>query len=524
MKLKKALLSLATIFPIITTACNNGEPLPTLKSFNPTAEDTTKVIEMIDSIAVADKTTEQEIENIYLEYCKLDEENRELVTNYGKLAEYRNAITKLYYTEPWQGPRIDRSKVNIGTYCFNVWTEQSVQNLVDCGIDFISNASYNENLLTLLDKYNVGAFVSGAIPGWYGGGGEPANAGTMSSALPVTAYDASMNSYVDYDCIWAIDLGDEPSPQDIPHYGAIIEHIKDSFPNQLLYLNLLPRGASYETGPKDYAQHFYDVVEHCKFDYLCYDRYPYHEVQKDQDRYKHLNRWLYNIHEVSRICNEKNVDLWIVIAASNYQQSTNSEKYNRFLREDEIRLQASLAMTYGARAISWACWNAGWFNYHIADNKGNPSEVYYHVQKVNEEIKALSPIYSRYDNIYNGYLSADPARLSQDSEHVPETFSKFEIKNSTNNLIEEVSTSDNAYIIAGYFEKREGEGIALMFTNMSDYFCEDDMAYPIYFTVKNPEAKVMAYYNGEAFEPKSLGNGQYAISILNSDNIFITID
>ena len=525
MNMRKILLAILGTALTGLTACSTGEIEMTMMTFNTTQDDVQKIVEKIDTIEIADLSTEKEIEEIFIHYCELSDDQKEFVTNYDKLNSYREEITKLYHTEEKQGSRIDRSNVNIGTYCFNVWTEESVQNLVNCGIDFISNASYNETLLNLLDQYGVGAFVSGAIPGWYSGGGSPpANAGTMSTVQPVTAYDPYLESYVDYDCIWAIDLGDEPSPQDIPHYGDIIEHIKDTFPNQLLYLNLLPRAGSTEVAGTDYADHLYATLEYCKFDYLCYDRYPYHEVKKDEERYQHINRWLYNIHEANRVCNEKNVDLWIVIAASNYQQGTNSEKYNRFLREDEIRLQASLSLTYGARALSWACWNAGWFNYHIADNSGNPSEVYYHVQKVNEEIHKLSPIYSRYDNVFSGYLGIDPSELYSDPDHVPETWAKFNIKNIENCPIKEISTTKEANIIAGYFEKLEGTGAAIMLTNISDYFCEEDLYHPVVFTVKDPEAKVVAYYNGDAFEPEHLGNGQYKINIRNTDNVFVTID
>lgn len=536
MKLRKTLLALGIATLAFTTACSSDEPLPTVLSFHPSEEDATRIVEMIDAITVADMTTEQEIENIYLEYCKLDSETQELVTNYEKLDEYRNQITKLYYTEPLQGPRMDRSKVNIGTYCFTTWTDESVQTLVDCGIDFIANASYNETLLNLLNKYNVGAFVSGAIPGWYGGGGDRAKqvAGTMSTAQPVTAYDSYLESYVDYDCIWAIDLGDEPSPKDIPHYGDVVEHIKDTFPNQLLYLNLLPRGGSFDTGPTEYAQHLHETVEYCNFDYLCYDRYPYHEVETDEDRYQHLNRWLYNIHEASRVCNEEDVDLWIVVAASGYNPGETSDEYNRYLYEDEIRIQSSLALTYGARVITWACWDSGWFAHYIVDKEGNPNEIYPYVQKVNEEIDKLSPIYSRYDNVCNGYIHTDPARLHfaycelagkrSDSDQIPESWERLSLENIENCPVKDVSTSINANIIAGYFEKRDGNGAALMFTNMTDYFCEEESLRPVYFTVNDPEAKVLAYYNGEAFEPEYLGNGQYVLNIENSDNIFVTIE
>ena len=75
MKFRKALLGLGLSALALTTACSSDESLPTLMSFHPTAEDAAKVVEMIDSITVADMTTEQEIEqavkkDLYPKYIK----------------------------------------------------------------------------------------------------------------------------------------------------------------------------------------------------------------------------------------------------------------------------------------------------------------------------------------------------------------------------------------------------------------------------------------------------------------------
>ena len=110
MKFKKTLLALGLSTLALTTACSSDEPLPTVMSFNATAEDAAKLVEKIDSITVADMTTENEIEQLFVEYCNLNEDIQTLVTNYEKLDEYRNQITKLYHTEEKQGPRIDRSR------------------------------------------------------------------------------------------------------------------------------------------------------------------------------------------------------------------------------------------------------------------------------------------------------------------------------------------------------------------------------------------------------------------------------
>ena len=96
MKLRKTLLALAAAALALTVSCaKSEEPLPTIGTFVANEEDAARIVEMIDSITIADMTTENEIEQIYYEYCQLGEDAQALVTNYAKLDEYRNQITKL---------------------------------------------------------------------------------------------------------------------------------------------------------------------------------------------------------------------------------------------------------------------------------------------------------------------------------------------------------------------------------------------------------------------------------------------
>lgn len=529
MKFKKTLLALGIAALAFTTACSNNEPLPAVMSFHPTAEDAAKVVEMIDSITVADMTTEQEIEQIYLSYCNLDDENRELVTNYDKLTEYRKAISELYYTEPRQGSRMDRTKVNIGTYCFNqqCWNDEGVQALVDCGIDFIANASYNDTLLDLLDKYGVGAFASGVVPGWYTGGINNGNVGFASTYNPLSSYETAVANFVDRDCIWGIDIGDEPWSVDIPHFGKVIDYLQEAIPDKIMYLNLLPGAWGYKSSDFAIDGEMIDPVsafaKYVNTDYISYDMYPYHEdPKKIIDDFSYFFECLQHTQDT---CNANDRDLWVVIQANS--------KSGRYLTEKEVRMQASACLAYGARALTWACWNAGWFDYNIADSQGNLGDVYYHVQKINKEIDTISLVYSKYENVDTGFLDLDPMLIESETHKTPAKDRMFDIKAIENCSVSEVKASNNTIVATGYFEKLQGEGSALMFANATDYWtseCDfnhwssENASATVFFTVKDPEAKVMAYYNGDAFEPEYLGNGQYRLTIGNSDNVFVTIE
>ena len=514
MKLRKALLTLGFASVILTASCSSGEPLEMTLTFNHTPNDAVKVVEMIDAITTVDFSTENAIEDAYLEYCKLDDSLKNQVTNYEKLQEYRAAVTKLYYTEAKQGPRMDRSKVNIGTYCFNsqCWTDEGVQALVDCGIDFLSNASYNNTLLDLLEKYNVGAFASGVVPYWGCGGIDNGLVGMMSVYNPISAYESAAAAYVDRECIWGIDLGDEPWVADFPHYGEVIDYLLEAFPEQVMYLNLLPT-FNDKNGNSNALETY---VEHINTDYICYDNYPYtNESGKRPDNPRRFAGWLTNIQHASTICRESDKDLWIVIQA-NVEGDTP-------LKEENMRMQSSASLAYGARTISWGCWNAGWFNHNVADSQGNLTGTYYKLQTVNKEIQILSPVYSKYANIDAGYIGIDPNSFQGWVSLELPRLKELDISEVNGCPVTNIETSESSQLIVGCFEKIQGEGYAMMFVNMTDMNCDSNPVSNVYFTVENPEARVIAYYNGVAYEPEYLGNGQYKLEAGNSDNVFVTI-
>ena len=136
--------------------------------------------------------------------------------------------------------RMDRTKLHIGTYTLAPYaqTEEHIRDLAACGIDLILCLRAGRPVLDLLQKYNVGAVLSGAQPGWFGGMGE--NAGTMEAEHPLALYREAARTFEDHPAVWGIDCGDEPSSLDFPHYGKVLQQAEELFPNQFAYLNIYP--------------------------------------------------------------------------------------------------------------------------------------------------------------------------------------------------------------------------------------------------------------------------------------------
>ena len=81
--------------------------------------------------------------------------------------------------------RFDRSRLNIGTYCIDTYArdEEHVRQMKECGIDFLTAAPADPELLDNCAKYGIGVVATGILPGWWGGDGD--NAGKMETSIPL---------------------------------------------------------------------------------------------------------------------------------------------------------------------------------------------------------------------------------------------------------------------------------------------------------------------------------------------------
>ena len=166
-------------------------------------------------------------------------------------------------------PRMDRSKLLIGAYCFReaAHDEAHVRDLKECGIDFVTGVQAKDRAtLDLLAKYGIGSIAGGVLPGWWGGNGS--NAGKMRTSRPRGVYEIPMAEFVasfDHPAIWMLNLCDEPSAHDMQYLGEICDLVAARSPQTPAYLNLYPNYASVskntgketrnQLGTKTYREH-----------------------------------------------------------------------------------------------------------------------------------------------------------------------------------------------------------------------------------------------------------------------------
>jgi len=374
--------------------------------------------------------------------------------------------------------RFDRSRLNIGTYCIDTYArdEEHVRQMKECGIDFLTAAPADPELLDNCAKYGIGVVATGILPGWWGGDGD--NAGKMETSIPLDKIREAAAKFADHPAIWGIDAGDEPSALDFPHYGRLITLAEELFPGKLVYLNLYPNYASVaensssevrsQLGTATYQEYIDRYIEHVKTDYLCLDNYEFAAGTKN----------LYdNLRIAANACRADGRDFWMVI-------QVNSSKPEKWLSEDMLRHQAFSCLAFGAVSLNWACWTAGWWHNEVLDKAGNKTEQYEKLKTVNAEVRRLEGEYMAHRNVRTVFLGKPDEAAENSGVEIAATYS--------DPLFSDVKPEGDGLFLAGEMTAREGEGRALFLADVTDASFEGDRT-PRVLTVDFAEGYEISY-------------------------------
>ena len=300
------------------------------------------------------------------------------------------AVAAMLWCAAAQGG-MDRTRLNVGAYFLSDWifTEQRAKEFADCNLDFVVLMQNRRDHLDVLHKYGVGAIVTKVVPGLWGVELPPGE-GRIADRAKDELYEKAAAAFKDHPAIWGIDIGDEPSSIDYPHYAHVVRKFGEWFPGKLPYLNLYP---NYAFGPwiseekalkqlgvsryRDYIAKYCATVP---LDYLSYDFYVYSST---------VSRAYANLQIAADACRGSGKSLWIVI-------QVNSEHKERWIAENGLRFQAYTAMAYGAETIMWATYHNGWWYNKVLEGNGEKTQQYEKLQRVNAELRRLGPEYMKY--------------------------------------------------------------------------------------------------------------------------------
>lgn len=352
--------------------------------------------------------------------------------------------------------RMNRSKLNIGTYFLAPYArdEQHVREVAECGIDFVVCMENDRPALDLMHRYGLGAVVTRVLPIWWGDNGD--NAGKMAQMNPVKLYEDAAASFEDHPAIWGLDSGDEPSALDFPYYTQIIDLVERSFPNQFAYLNLYPNYASVavntaeqtvnQLGTATYQEHIDLYCKNVGTDYICYDFYMYSAS---------VSGAYENLRIVSDACLRTGRSMWIVL-------QVNSLYENEWTSVNRLRFQAYSAMAFGAENIIWACYTAGWWHHQVLDEKGEKTEQYEKLKKMNTELHIMGDDYMRYRRVSTHFVGFQGDAVLDKVNQAP-------IESLSTGIFAGVREEKGGNLVVGQMVSRSGDGsYALMVCNAAD--------------------------------------------------------
>ncbi len=213
------------------------------------------------------------------------------------------------------------------------------------------------------------------------------------------------------DIIVGVHMADEPGAEHIKEYGkdALINDFKKVYPNAKYVVNLLPE---YALGYQNWgsAQEMYDSYYNGimkKFDknrMISIDCYFFHKQYAEKRRTGIMK----NYDNVANFAKKNNASQTFIM-----QTAVSSETPNGFgeyegnefvtsLSEGDIRLQANMAMAFGADAMQYYCYsvplisNKPMYKYCILNPDNTPSPLYGYVKNVNGECQALADVLLSY--------------------------------------------------------------------------------------------------------------------------------
>lgn len=197
------------------------------------------------------------------------------------------------------------------------------------------------------------------------------------------------NLYEEYtDIIKGVRISDEPTKERMAELASkdLIDDFKKVYPNKKYMINLIPETAvssrnydSYTELLTDYSE---NIMSQFEKPYISVDCYLF----SDWDRVE-LNI-LNNYNQIAKVAKQYNANTTMIL-----QSSTGNEFLNT-LSEADMRQQAYLAIAFGADTLAYYCYSVPDeipYNYCMLekDNK-TPSELYYHVKTVNNEVQKFA--------------------------------------------------------------------------------------------------------------------------------------
>ena len=334
------------------------------------------------------------------------------------------------------------------------------------------------------------------------------------SETPFTQHDV----YGEYkDIISGIHIVDEPKyEQHFPIYAneTLINDFKKAYPNADYVFNLIPIYSASSYGFTTYENMLEvfgkEVMSHFEKPYISTDIYPFHTKVENVDFYLASNHEL-----LAKEAKKYGAEKTFIV------QSATGEEFEETLSEGDMRWQVYVALAFGADNLQYYCYTVPKgreYNYCMLNADNTPSDVYYHVQKINKEIQSYASVILSYDwDASLGIGGTEETTFRLGSLEYDETYTnKREFTNSKHYA----SVTAKRDLLVSRFEAEEyGEGY--MFVN----YAERDQTNTVEVTFK--DCKKVAIYGGIGFDGTAKvveldENGKLNFELAYGEGVFVT--
>lgn len=331
---------------------------------------------------------------------------------------------------------------------------------------------------------------------------------------PFSTYDL----YGDYkDIIKGVHINDEPNKETMTKLAdpELIADFKKVYPNTKYMINLIPETAITSRDYVDYPEmleHYgNDIMSKFETPYICVDCYLYSNW--DMVGKNILN----NYNQIANTAKKYNAETTFIL------QSSTGNEFWESISEADVRLQAYLAIAFGADNLQYYCYSVPegmdpqYNNCMLERDNVTPSQLYYDVKTVNTEIQSFA----------SAILAYDWQQSIGVSGSVDQTFRvcsiEYDLDLNPVNLEDTkhyVSAKGTQDLVVSRFESKE-HGEAYMLVNFAE---NNGKANSVNVTFKDCGA--VAVYGGEDYSgtPEIITldeNGNFALDLAYGEGVFV---
>ncbi len=328
---------------------------------------------------------------------------------------------------------------------------------------------------------------------------------------------------------YGIQLRDEPFWPYLKTVGEIFRSVARVDKSIFVHCNLNPmHGASltYRICPpgqdliSSYEKYLSMFLEETGTDHLMMDTYPFH---KSPDRSPMGKFYFAGLECVARVCKRYGVEMHIVMQS--FGMDVRGKHYHHLPSERQMQYQKNVLMAFGVKQYSYFTYWTKQMNRTdgemfpdgkaLMNRRGEKTRMYYHVQKINKEIKALSPLLSCFDYCANAFFFHVPFRVNP-------TFLEM-VRGGALSQVADVQTDKETVLVTEQYDKEKGQYM----------HCIVNVAEPkVYTKIYGKEKQrtqltfdkkynVVDVYKNKTWSTVALTNGEFTVELSPGEGVMV---